>query len=47
MQMWVDILYVKKINLCNLALLRQLKVDQDLNNVCSSSDPIIPRFIMV
>jgi len=35
--MWVDILYVKQINLCNLALLRKLKVDQYLNNVCSCS----------
>jgi len=44
--MWVDMLYVKQINLCNLALLRQLKVDKYPNNRCSCSDPIIPWFIV-
>jgi len=37
---------VKQINLCNLALLRQLKVDKYPNHRCSCSDPIIPGFIV-
>jgi len=34
------------VNICNLAFLRQLKVDQYPNNGCACSDLIILRFMV-